>query len=208
VVVTNRMASRIGFAIVLFCFASAPVGLVDAAEQGGKLAAGLNVGIDVPPGHEGLGLGGAWQLGIHVATSERLSLALEIGTAANESDPDRRVIVSGLPRNVSLHAVSTLGVLARRALRAGKVRPYIAGGVDYYTSWDDYRATLTQAAGTKWRSGLGVQLGAGSAIWIASRWDLCAEGLYHFATDADDDARYLVLQGGLRFFFGRRHSTP
>src|SRR5438093_11078432 len=136
-----------GFIIPLFCFASS-MSHVEAAEHGGKLAAGLNIGVDVPPGHKGLGPGGAWQVGVHVATSERLPLAFEIGTAANEPDSDRMVLVSGIPRNVSLHAVSTLSVLARRTLRAGKVRPYVAGGTDFYTSWDDYRATPTQGAGT------------------------------------------------------------
>lgn len=203
-----RLLHEVRCFVVVLCLVSAPMCQAVAGERGGKLAAGLNVGFDIPSGHEGLGPGGVWHLGIHLAPSERLSLAFEVGTAANESDPSRMVIVSGVPRNVTLHAVSTLGVLARRTLRPGTVRPYIAGGADLYTSWDDYRATPTQEAGTLRRSGLGLQVGTGSAFWIASRWDLCAEGLYHFATDADNDARYFVLRGGLLFYFGRRHSTP
>jgi|SRR5882672_6215161 len=177
-----------------------------SAASAARIGLGLNLGVALPSGDPTLRPGGIWHLTLDYCRSRRVSVALELGTAANEIHGDRTMSVYGVPRRVTVHAVSTLGLLVRWSFRASKVRPYLAGGVDYYTSWDDVEATATGGGGTFTRSGLGLQAGAGSALWLADRWDLYAEGLYHFATNSDDDARYGVIQGGLRFFLGRREA--
>jgi len=144
-------------------------------------------------------------LGAEVAVSEKLALALRIGTAANKSE-DRRVIIGNTPRIVDLHAVSVIGLLLRRDLSEGSVRPYLIAGLGYYTSWDDFHPGGNGGKGTVFRSGIGFQAGAGSALWLGRRFDAYGESLYHLAPDPNDDARYLAFLGGLRIFLGRKRS--
>ncbi|HEY6221971.1 MAG TPA: hypothetical protein VIX13_05490, partial [Candidatus Eisenbacteria bacterium] len=76
---------------------------------GGAITVGANIGVALPSGDPSLGIGGVWHLALGVSPNQSLALALEIGTAANSVDADRTVVVSGVYREVSLHAVSTLG---------------------------------------------------------------------------------------------------
>lgn len=203
----RRHAARGNLALVALvtCLTAVPFGGVAVA--GGTVAIGANAGVALPNGDSSLGAGGVWHVSLGVTPSQSLAMALELGTAANETDADRTVVVSGVTREVTLHAVSTLGVVARQVLRAGRLHPYLAGGVGLYTSWDEIRATATQPADTITRSGMGLHAGAGLGLRLSGRWDLYGEGLYHFAPKAEDDARFFALQGGLRFHFGHRRPS-
>lgn len=166
---------------------------------------GFNIGLDIPSGDATLGLGGVWHIALDYSPSTRLSLAAEVGTAANATDADRTVTVHGIPREVTLHAVSTAGLVARYGLRRYSPSPYLLLGADYYTSWDDLRET-PQVRGTVTRAGLGLPIGAGILLHASSRWDFYGEGLYHVALGSNDDAGYAALQCGVRYRLGRRPS--
>lgn len=194
------LRSRLALSLALaFCFAAVPP-LVR-----GSIGVGFNIGFDLPSGDATLGPGGVWHIALDYSPSARLSLAAEVGTAANTTDADRTVPVHVIPREVTLHAVSTAGLVARYGLTRDAPSPYLLLGVDYYTSWDDLRET-PQISGTVTRAGLGLPVGAGILLQASSRWDFYGEGLYHVALGSDDDAAYAAFQCGIRYRLGRRPS--
>lgn len=190
----NRLALVVA---VVCCIAATP------SLARGSVAVGFNIGLDIPSGDSTLGPGGVWHLALDYVQSPRLSIAAELGTAANPTDADRTVLVHGIPREISFHAVSTLGLVARYGVRPDTQIPYVLLGADYYFSWDELRDT-PEASGTSGRDGFGLPFGAGILLKASSRWDFYGEGLYHLALDADDDASYAAFQGGIRFHFARR----
>jgi hypothetical protein len=166
------------------------------------VAIGANLGVDFPAG-DALGPGGVWHLAVDLAPGENMLIAAELGTAAFETGEERTVTIDGIPRDVIAHAVSTLGLVARRSLGTGGVRPYVAAGADWYTSWEDYDSPT----GREWTTnatGLGLLFGVGGVLAVSGRLDAYAEGVYHLATHAEADARYAALQGGLRFYMSAR----
>lgn len=184
--------------VLVLCLAAPPL-------VSGDIGLGINIGFDFPSGDATLDPGGIWHLALDYSPNERLSVAAEVGTAANTMDGNRTIPVNGIPRAVSLHAVSTLGLVGRYALRGQSPSPYLLLGADYYSSWDDLRET-PQTSGTVTRTGLGLPVGSGIMLRAHSRWDFYGEGFYHFALGSDDDARFAAIQFGIRYRLGRRPS--
>ncbi len=173
----------------------------------GKAALGFNLGIDVPGGGNGLAVGGVWHLVVAIPMSPSWSVAFEVGTEANSVDGSRYLVHDGEYRQSTLHAVSTLGLLARYQLGTRATRPYLAGGVHYYTAWDNVEASSTSGAEVLvTATGFAPHFGAGVAFRLGSHWDMITEGLYYSAPNDRSEASFGAFRGGIWFFFGGRPS--
>ena len=206
-----EMTRKVGAALLAFAVSLAGSPCAARTETGGSarggaggLSLGFNFGADIPPGSYTFGYGGVWHVVAGLPVSRSLSLAFEIGTAANKIENGRSIVLGGVPRKSSIHAVSTLGIIARRSLGHSKLHPYFAIGANWYTEWDEITAPATQPAASPFRAGPGIQGGVGSALWLGSRWDVLGEGVYHFALDSGHEARFMMLRSGLRYYFGHR----
>lgn len=193
---SSRVASKVWIGILL----CAGLALPGTAAAGPRIGLGAGVGIDWPRSEPSLLPGGVWRFSLDYSVSESFSLAMELGAAENDTDV-RVVYVGGAWYHSRLHGVTTLAMIGRYAPQSGAVRPYLAFGPSYYFSWDELQPTPT-VSGTEGQYGFGIVIGAGSSFRVWSRLDLFAEGDYHYATDSEDDARFVMVQAGLRFYLG------